>query len=151
MSESTIERYEGMNQPPLTSANRPDLAALPAYVEPPPQITKVGRRKRSSFAILVMALGAGVCGGVALNEYKQHPPSADMPFQRFTEVPAEAPAPVVTRPEDVPLPEGVQPVHLGAAPPVRNQMVASRHPGSEHNRPQPARLTRPSNGYAGSL
>ena len=92
MSEAAIEPYEGMNQPPLTSANRPDLAALPAYVEPPREVTKVDRRKNSAFAILAVALGAGVCGGIALNEYKQRPPTADMPFERFAAAPAEAPS-----------------------------------------------------------
>ncbi len=146
MSQTAIEPYRAMHQPPVTSANRPDLAAIPAYVEPPRQITKVDRRKNSAFAILAVALGAGVCGGIALNEYKQRPPGIDIPFQRFDATRAEAPAPVFTRPDDVPLPAGIQP-----APPAPNHLVTSRHPGNDHARAQPARLTRPSSGYAGSL
>ncbi len=154
MSETVIEAHGGTRQPPVSSATRPDLARLPAYVEPPRQVTRSEGRKNSAFMILLVALGAGVCGGVALNQLKQLPIIPKAPVELAAVVQTPPSAYPVTRDAAVPLPAAIQParqVQVGIPPPHASRLAVTRHAVDQHNRPQPARLTRPSSGYAGSL
>ena len=130
-----------------------DLAQLPAYVEPPRVVSQAGRKagKNSTFVILVVALGAGVCGGVTYRECVSNPFNVEAQAERITaaETPAyTSPVPYIPL-KDIPLPTGAQLIQpaLPAGPPAaQRHVVASNHAGTDRGPHHPARLTRPSNG-----
>ena len=139
MNETSSSYYR---RPRTSDALQPDLSRIPAYVEPPrPFQAKPDKTPWLSIVAIFGGTSLVAAGFLGIHLYGSRLFETDHPaLERTADIMPPLQPPF--RPKDVPLPSGVE------FPPA----ITPQHPPPP---PVPAvhatRLTRPSNGYAGSL